>query len=192
MTRRVIDLPVLVLNRQWQPVAVFDVATAITTVCRDMGWVLHPETHELLAFDAWAALDVPSAPVIPTASRGVPAPEVIVLRYYEALPSRRVPLNRRNLARRDGERCQYCGQEGELTVDHVVPRSKGGPTTWENCVAACGPCNRRKADRTPREAGLRLRTRPGRPTWTPRFTVPPEQVRPSWRPFVAASEQVAV
>lgn len=187
MTRRVIDRPVLVLNRDWQPVAVFDVATAVTTVVRDMGWALDPATYQMHDFESWCASAPPGAAIIPTPSRGVPAPEIIVLKEYGERPVRQVSFSRQALYRRDDWRCQYCGQrpgaEG-LTIDHVMPRSRGGPTTWENCVAACGACNRVKADRTPGEAGMRLRTRPARPRWTPVMRVPRGQFRPSWSSFV--------
>jgi 5-methylcytosine-specific restriction endonuclease McrA len=188
MTRtRVIDRPVLVLNRGWEPVAVFDVATAVTTVVRDMGWVLEPETFQLLDFDTWCKSAPATAVVIPTPSRGVPAPEIIVLKEYGEQPRRHVSFSRQALYRRDGFRCQYCGERPgpeALTIDHVLPRSRGGPTSWENCVAACGTCNRDKADRTPAEAGLRLRTRPVRPRWSPTMRVPHGQFKPSWSSFV--------
>lgn len=184
---RVIDRPVLVLNRAWQPVAVFDVATAITTVMRDMGQVVDPETGQTFGFEAWVKSDPPGVARIPTPSGGVPAPEIIVLSQYSQVPARRLSFSRQGLHRRDGGRCQYCGASAAreaLTIDHVVPRSRGGPTSWENCVLACRPCNGAKADRTPREAGMALRTRPTRPRWTPSFTIPREQVRPSWSRFV--------
>ena len=184
---RVIDRPVLVLNRRWEPVGVFDVATAITTVIRDMGWVVHPTTYELFEFEAWCAGAPGGTSLIPTPTRGVPAPEIIVLREYEGQPARSVAFSRRNLARRDGGRCQYCLRpldEGERTIDHVLPRSRGGATSWENCVLSCEPCNRRKADHTPEEVGMRLVRKPGKPSFTAAFRVPRAQVRESWSSFV--------
>lgn len=184
---RVIDRPVLVLNRRWEPVGVFDVATAITTVIRDLGWVVHPVTYELFEFQAWCAGAPQGTALIPTPTRGVPAPEIIVLREYEGQPARGVGFSRRNLARRDGARCQYCARqlgEGERTIDHVLPRSRGGRTTWENCVLSCEPCNRRKADQTPEEAGMRLLRQPGRPHFPATFRVPRHSVRESWESFV--------
>ena len=188
---RVIDRPVLVLNRSWEPVAVFDVATAITTVMRDMGCVLDPVTYELHGFESWVASDPQATHRIPTPSGSVPAPEIIVLKQYGETPRRQVGFSRQALCRRDEFRCQYCdaspGQDA-LTIDHVVPRSRGGPTSWENCVAACADCNRVKADRTPREAGMALRTRPARPRWSPVLRVPRDQVRPSWATFMAKAQ----
>ena len=91
-------------------------------------------------------------------------PTVIRLRQFVRVPYRPLPLTRRNLFQRDGHRCQYCGGAREqLSVDHVVPRSRGGSDTWENVTTACLPCNVRKGSRTPREAGMPLRTEPHRP-----------------------------
>ncbi len=73
------------------------------------------------------------------------------------------PVNRRGILRRDGNSCQYCGTNKNLTLDHVIPRSRGGRHTWENVVAACSECNSRKSNRTPSEAGMPLRTKPKAP-----------------------------
>ncbi len=191
---RVVDEPVLVLNRHWQPVAFLTVGVAVTTVMREMGWVLHPETYALLSFEGWCEEAPPTVTRwIKTPSGLLPAPEVVVLREYEGQPRRGVAFSRKNLLRRDGHTCQYCGgQPGAeaLTIDHVLPRSRGGPTSWENCVIACGPCNGLKADRTPEEAGLRLRTQPRRPAWKPRLSVRRRHYREGWAPFVKGGVEV--
>lgn len=184
---RVVDEPCLVLNRRWQPVAFLSVGVAITSVLREMAWVLHPDTYELLEWEPWCEFAPHAARRVTTPSGSVPAPEVVVLREYEEQPRRGVAMSRKNLFRRDGWACQYCGARPRveaLTIDHVLPRSRGGPTSWENCVAACGPCNRLKADRTPDEAGLRLRVKPRRPAWKPLLTVPERHFRAGWAPFV--------
>ena len=184
---RIIDQPVLVLNKNWQPVAVLSVGVAVSTVLRGMGWVLDPISYELLDFDAWCAEERAhgAARRIPTPRGSLPAPDVIVLREYADQPKGRVSFSRRNLERRDRQTCQYCGRRVQAsTIDHVVPRSKGGPTSWENCVLACSTCNHRKADRTPREAGMPLRTDPRRPSWRPSFTVQTAHYRETWEPFL--------
>jgi 5-methylcytosine-specific restriction endonuclease McrA len=95
---------------------------------------------------------------------GFPLPTVIRLRHYVRVPYKEVPLSRRNLLHRDGHACQYCGHGGDsLTLDHVVPRSRGGQDSWENIVVACVRCNVKKANRTPKEASMMLRTSPKRP-----------------------------
>lgn len=91
-------------------------------------------------------------------------PTVIRLRQFVRVPYRPLPLTRRNLFQRDGHRCQYCGTAREpLSIDHVLPRSRGGRDTWDNVTTACLPCNVRKGNRTPREAGMPLLRQPHRP-----------------------------
>jgi 5-methylcytosine-specific restriction endonuclease McrA len=91
-------------------------------------------------------------------------PTVIRLRSFVRVPYKQMPLTRRNVFQRDGHACQYCGYDGEtLSIDHVVPRSRGGGDTWDNVTTACLPCNVRKGNRTPREAGMPLRREPRRP-----------------------------
>ncbi|MCA9568826.1 MAG: HNH endonuclease [Myxococcales bacterium] len=105
--------------------------------------------------------------VVRTSRDVFPLPAVVRHRGYVQRGPGRIALTRRNLLARDGSTCQYCGHHGvsrELTVDHVMPRSRGGGSTWDNLVIACGPCNRKKGDRTPREAGMPLLSRPMQPT----------------------------
>jgi 5-methylcytosine-specific restriction endonuclease McrA len=95
---------------------------------------------------------------------GLPLPTVIRLKHYVRVPYKDIPLTRRNLLQRDNHRCQYCGYAGEgLTLDHVVPRSRGGEDSWENMVAACVRCNVKKGNRTPKEASMMLRNPPRKP-----------------------------
>ncbi|MFZ9737336.1 MAG: HNH endonuclease [Prochlorotrichaceae cyanobacterium] len=95
---------------------------------------------------------------------GFPLPTVIRLRYYVRVPYKEIPLTRKNILHRDGHACQYCGYTGEdLTLDHVVPRSRGGGDTWDNMVTACVRCNVRKGNRTPEEAKMPLDIPPHRP-----------------------------
>jgi 5-methylcytosine-specific restriction endonuclease McrA len=97
-------------------------------------------------------------------------PTVIRLRQYVRVPYKQLPLTRRNLFHRDGHRCQYCGSTADqLSIDHVVPRSRGGLDTWENVTTACLPCNVRKGNRTPREASMPLMGKPHRPLSSLRF-----------------------
>lgn len=94
----------------------------------------------------------------------LPLPTVIRLRHYVQVPYKEIPLTRRNILHRDGHSCQYCSYSGEdLTLDHVVPRSRGGGDTWENMVTACVRCNVKKGNRTPKEAAMPLKTNPRRP-----------------------------
>jgi 5-methylcytosine-specific restriction endonuclease McrA len=93
-----------------------------------------------------------------------PLPSVIRLRQYVRVPYKEIPLTRRNILERDRNTCQYCDRKGDqLTLDHVIPRSRGGGDTWENLVAACVRCNVKKGNRTPKEAGMVLLFQPRRP-----------------------------
>ncbi|MCA9319323.1 MAG: HNH endonuclease, partial [Planctomycetes bacterium] len=115
------------------------------------------------------------------------APEVIVLARYDRLPRKQVPFTRRNLYKRDEHRCQYCGLRqplDQLSIDHVVPRSRGGPSTWENCVLACLRCNVRKGDRPPQAVGMSLLRHPEKPEWSPCLGVHQGKRKTSWRKFV--------
>ncbi|MEB3163829.1 MAG: HNH endonuclease [Prochlorothrix sp.] len=97
-------------------------------------------------------------------SQVLTVPEHIRLRYSRSDQHWKVPaVNRRGVLKRDNHTCQYCGSHQDLTLDHVVPRSKGGPHTWQNVVTACARCNGKKGDRTPAQAGLTLRTQPKAP-----------------------------
>jgi 5-methylcytosine-specific restriction endonuclease McrA len=96
--------------------------------------------------------------------RDFPLPTVIRLRQYVTVPYREIPLTRRNILNRDNHACQYCGYTGsDLTLDHVIPRSRGGVDSWENLTTACMRCNVKKGSRSPKEANLFLRTQPRRP-----------------------------
>ena len=95
-------------------------------------------------------------------------PEVILLSRYDKMPEQRIHFSRRAIYRRDGYRCQYCGRKpgtSELTIDHILPSSRGGKTTWGNCCLACVACNSLKADRTPEQAGMKLMSKPKRPRY---------------------------
>lgn len=185
----VLNEPTLVLNRNWQAITFTPVKIAICDVMRDMACVVHPETFVPMPFEDWCGVELDGLRWIKTASEDIPAPEVIVLKEYGERPPRKVGFNRPNLWKRDDFSCQYCGTSlpgNKLQVEHVTPRSKGGPTTWENCVAACGDCNARKADKTPSQAGMRLRKQPHKPRWDPKIPVPQGVMRPLWVPFLRA------
>lgn len=93
-----------------------------------------------------------------------PLPSVIRLRNYVKIPYKEISLSRRNVMHRDNYTCQYCGiRKHDLTIDHIIPRSRGGIDSWDNVVAACLRCNVKKGDRTPKESGMLLKITPRRP-----------------------------
>ena len=115
-------------------------------------------------------------------------PEIIVLTRYNAVPPRRVKFSRRNIFERDRYTCQYCRRSpvrSELSVDHVVPRSRGGETSWENVVASCVKCNTKKGGRTPQEARMDLQTKPRKPAQNPMLTLKLDNPKyESWKTFL--------
>lgn len=139
---------VLLLNSTFEPLTALPLRRAFVMVICGKADVVH---------------DDPTGLVIHSATRSVTVPSVIRLRTYVRVPYRaRIPLTRAALMRRDRHSCAYCGDKAD-TVDHVVPRSRGGEHSWENCVAACSACNHRKADRLLTELGWTLRRVPASP-----------------------------
>jgi 5-methylcytosine-specific restriction endonuclease McrA len=163
----------LVLNRSWVPIHVTTVVRALVMLWNETARVVDPEDYRLYSWEEWIELPARDGmPCIRTARAHLRVPEVVALIHYDRVPLAAVTFSRRNVARRDHHTCQYCGaQPGavDLTIDHIVPRAQGGPTSWTNCVASCVACNARKADRTPQQAGMRLRKLPVRPEWKPAF-----------------------
>jgi 5-methylcytosine-specific restriction endonuclease McrA len=143
---------VLVLNATYEPLNVVSMRRAVVLLLKEKAQVVE-------AADAWLRSE----------RIALPLPLVIRLVYYVRIPRRfSLPVSRRTVLARDHYTCQYCkAQPGksQLTIDHVLPRSQGGETTWENVVTACGHCNRRKGNRTPEEARMPLRSSPRRPRY---------------------------
>ena len=180
--------PTLVLNRNWQPVNVSTVARALVMLWNETVRVVDPADYQLYTWSDWTRLrPLDDEPFVQAVSFRLRVPEIVTLNEYDRLPAKAVSFSRRNVFKRDRFTCQYCGLQpgtGELTIDHVLPRSHGGESTWENCVLACLNCNKRKADRIPQQANMRLRHVPGRPRWKPLYA--PQDVRiESWEKFVS-------
>ena len=193
MTRlMLLEKPALVLNRAWTPIQVTSVREAISLVAKGSALIIEPGTYETFDLRTWNDVSRAKAEfegrTIRSARLALVPPEVILLKGYTGFGERSVVFSRKNLFKRDRYTCQYCGvQPGPeaLTIEHVVPRAKGGTSTWENCVLACIPCNKRKADRTPTEAGMKLRTVPRKPSWKTLAQVSPRERRESWEQFLS-------
>ncbi len=189
MSTHVLSQPTLVLNRSWVAIDTTSVMDALRLLVKGAALAVRTDTYEAHGFDSWADLAVePHEPHVRTVRLRIRVPEVITLTRYDGVPFHSVTFTRRNLFKRDRNTCQYCGvQPGtqDLTIDHVIPRSRGGMSTWENCVLACVGCNRRKADRTVGESGLHLRCKPEAPQWRPMLGLPIAKVRQSWEKFVS-------
>lgn len=112
-------------------------------------------------------------------------PSVIKLNEYKHIPYKRVELSRKNILRRDNGTCQYCGTKaGPLTIDHILPRSRGGEDSWENLVTACFSCNNKKGNRTPKEARMPLINIPSKPHYVIYLNQKLGRIEEEWRPFV--------
>ena len=160
----------LVLNATYEPLCVVPVRRAVVLVLREKAEVLHASDRQLHS-----------------ERTVIPAPSVIRLTHFVKVPFRaRAALNRRAVFARDDNRCQYCGAAAE-NIDHVIPRSRGGPHVWENVVAACRPCNSRKEDRSVHDAGLVLRRRPAAPRELTWIIVAVGHVHPQWEPYLQGS-----
>lgn len=157
----------LVLNASYEPLSVVSANRATCLVLA--------EKAELVEDDG---------AVMHSAKLAMPRPSVIRLRYMVKVPYvRRSAMSRRAIFARDDHRCQYCGDRAD-SIDHVFPKSRGGPHTWENVAAACKPCNLTKRDRTPEEAGMRL-ARPCRPPRSSAWVVVSVSGIPeTWRPYL--------
>ncbi len=183
-----LDTSVLVLNRVYQPIHVTSVRRAVSLLYQGVARALD-EQFRLFDFESWAAVAAAaSQEAIHTPTRAIRVPRVIVLVVHAHLPHQRVRFSRLNVYARDESTCQYCGRRlprSELNLDHVVPRSRGGSTSWENVVCSCVACNLRKGGRTPEEAGMRLRRSAARPQWTAVFRAAARRAfYRQWMPFL--------
>ena len=188
----VLQRPTLVLNRRWMPIRTAPVQEAIGLVANGKAMIIEPEsfeTHDLLSWNDVSRLRARVGDAMIRSPRlALVAPEVILLTTYEGPGGRAVVFSRKNLFKRDRYTCQYCGLQpgpSELTVDHVVPRSRGGLSSWDNCVLACVECNKKKADHTVAQAGLKLRKAPKKPSWKALVQVPTRERRESWDKFLS-------
>jgi 5-methylcytosine-specific restriction endonuclease McrA len=157
----------LVLNATYEPLCVVSARRAVVLVLGEKADLLHESGDRMRS-----------------ARLSVPVPSVIRLRYFVKVPfARRAALNRRAVFARDSARCQYCAAPAE-SIDHVLPRSRGGEHVWENVVAACRPCNTRKRDRLLSETSMSLRRRPGAPRELTWVSVAVGSVPRIWEPYL--------
>ena len=179
----------LVLNKTWTAITTTTVRQALVLAYRQVAQIICPETYQAYDFADWAELKASeNEPAIRTPVLRLRVPEIIVLKRYNGYPRRGIAFSRRNIYRRDRYTCQYCGaRPGSelLSIDHVRPRSRGGKSTWENCVLACLECNKRKANRTLVESGLGLRLEPGRPDWRGALEISLGRRKASWEKFIS-------
>ena len=160
---------VLVLNSTYEPANVCSARRALILLLKDKAEVLEA-----------------TGAAFHSERTSYPVPLVIRLKTYVHIPRRTtMRITRRAVFARDHHRCQYCGSDRHLTVDHVVPRSKGGLDAWDNVVTSCAHCNRKKADRTPHLAGLHLLAKPLAPEPAAFVLLQTDQVHDAWRPYLS-------
>ncbi|MGI9516744.1 MAG: HNH endonuclease [Pirellulaceae bacterium] len=193
---------VLVLNRFYMPVHVVPVRRGIVMLYRELAEVIHVEDGQYFNYDFYAWLEISEfmatevdldqrREFIRSVSFQIEVPRVVRLYHYDKVPRQTLRFNRRNLFARDNHRCQFCETHypaSQLSFDHVLPRSRGGKTTWENVVCSCLKCNGRKGDRTPEEAGMQLVRKPVRPRHNPMLSIKLDNPKyECWRTFLNGS-----
>ena len=185
MTASVLDKRALVLNKVWNPIQLTDVRNALILLCKGSAKVICTESFQPYDLDDWLNVPPNGAGFIQTAKLKISVPEVILLTTYDKIPMLNPLFSKRNVLKRDKYTCQYCGaQTKDLTIDHVLPKSRRGVTSWDNVVTACQPCNHKKADKTPREAGLVLKKAPVKPQLDVMTVLRKTASNPVWKKFI--------
>jgi 5-methylcytosine-specific restriction endonuclease McrA len=181
MSQEALQSSVLVLNRSFVPLHLVTARRAFCLLFKAAAEVVLIENGQvgLYSFASWQQIsefkrnhlpEVDGDEWVSTVRYDIQVPRIIRLLVYNRYPSRHVSFNRRNIFARDENRCQYCGQRfetDELSIDHVVPLSRGGSNGWSNIVCACTGCNKRKGGRTPQQAGMKLIRQPAEPRFNP-------------------------
>ena len=193
-----LEASVLVLNKLFMAVHVISVRRAFCLLCKELAEVVSQENGQFATynFESWRELSEYRAKHfrqedddwVRTFNSQIQVPRVIRLVSYEKLPKHTVKFNRRNIFARDNNQCQYCGRRfptNELSLDHVIPRSQGGKSTWENICCACVNCNVRKGGRTPKQAHMSLVRKPEKPKRSPMLNLKLTHKKyESWKTFL--------
>ena len=194
----ILDTKVLVLNRAWQPISVITAFEAISDMYTDKAEAIDSNycTYDFTDWiENWEDIcelnDYDKAKVVVTSQFNIVIPEIIKYCSTSYYGQMKVKFSRKNIFRRDGNTCQYCYREFEksdLNIDHVVPRARGGKSTWENVVVSCIKCNSRKGHKTVDEAGLKLLKKPVKPRFLANSKLDRVKSIPtSWKDFVSKS-----
>ena len=200
MSQSLLETSVLVLNRFYMAARIINVRRTFTLLYRDCAEVIENENGQYASYDfeSWCELSQLTSlekqegeDYIRAVNFELRVPRIVRLTRFDRMPVQSVRFNRKNLFARDEHPCQYCGQSQpahKLSMDHVVPRSHGGPTTWENIVCCCLRCNSRKGGRTPKEARMNLLSRPHKPRVNPILVQSAEDPRyECWKTFLHAA-----
>lgn len=184
----------LVLNRSYIPVSVAHNHKAMSLLYSDSAHSLD-ENFASYNWNDWLQFSILPTTLdngynfINTIDHKIAIPDTIVLRHFDSLPKRDVKYSRQTVFQRDGFMCLYCGKifkSNELTIDHIIPKSKGGKSTWDNTCACCSSCNRKKANKSLKESGMHLVKMPTEPRWiSPMNRIASlSDIRPAWKHFL--------
>lgn len=200
MSQTALEASVLVLNRFYMPIRVVNVRRAMTLLYRDCAEVIgHGESQYVsYDFESWCEYSQlvacdrqPGEDYIRAVDFDLQVPRIVRLTRFDRMPQQSVRFSRKNLFARDDYQCQYCGKRvpaQRLSIDHVIPRSHGGPTTWENVVACCLRCNSHKGGRTPQQARMSLLRHPAHPRVNPLLAQSIRDPRyECWKTFIHAA-----
>jgi 5-methylcytosine-specific restriction endonuclease McrA len=192
-----LNAQVLVLNKLWMAIRVVDARRAFSLLFRDLAHAIRVDDGSYTAhdFESWADLSDARSDFeahhyewVRTVHMSIAVPKIIRLLGYDRLPKQEVKLNRRNIFARDSNTCQFCGRHhpsSELSLDHIIPRSQGGESTWDNLVCCCVRCNARKGGRTPDQAHMHLVRKPFKPKRNPAISIRMGSEKyASWRAFL--------
>lgn len=160
---------VLILNNTYEPLDIVPLQRAVRMLFARKAEIVHDTGRE-----------------IHSEKLSFPLPSVLRLLYYIRRPMQKVALTKKNVLIRDDYTCQYCGLQGErlMTIDHILPKSKGGPSTWENLCCACMQCNNRKNNRTPADANMKLKRKPHEPRYIPWVQIKRNTFPDEWHKFL--------
>jgi 5-methylcytosine-specific restriction endonuclease McrA len=183
-----INSSVLVLNRSFFPVNLTTVKHAFCMLYSGAAKAVDSQ-YQTFDYESWSQVAIEQRDeAIGLVNKLIKIPRVIMLVAYDRIPKTQVRFTRANIFARDNNTCQYCRKtfpKNELSIDHVIPRSYGGKSTWENVVCSCFTCNRTKGGRTPKQAHMKLSVQPRKPRWTPLNRVSLNGIkRQEWAPFL--------
>ena len=159
----------MLLNQSYEPLTICNVKKAIILIFLGKAELVTDNGNKSLR----------------TVSKKYPWPSVIRLSAFIRIPYKKIIITRKNILKRDRHRCAYCGRgDLPLTLDHIIPRSRGGEDNWENLVSACLPCNNKKGDRTPEEAGMQLKIKPYAPNHITFIRNAVGRIDDNWKPYL--------
>lgn len=182
---------VLVLNKSYVAIHQVDWKRAISLIYQETAYPMDRNYDIYRTFDEWIDFSIKNYdqyPYVNTVKYKIVIPEIILLSNYNKLPMREIKFNRPSVFMRDKYKCAYCGNifpKEKLNIDHIIPKDKGGLTTWDNIVTSCIDCNNKKGNRTPEGAGMKLLYKPKKPKWiSPIGEISSDHPCKSWRLFL--------